>query len=391
MALAALGARLPQGMTGISVLFLLVEREGIGAAGALTAVYTLALGLAVPVSGRLVDRFGPGRVVRWSVLAYTAATAALLFATFGGATQPVTAAAAALTGASTPPLGPAVRAQWARLPAPVRRTGFALDAIFLDLCLIAGPVLASTLVAMHAALGVCAILLVTWAGVALLGSAVRPAATGPSPPPAGRHRPAGPFGPMRVAAYRRVAALMVLASCAIAGVAVGLPALAAVRDAPWAAGPLVAAFSVGSIVGGLYWGRRRSDGPRNGPAPVSALVPPLAALTLTLAVLPLAGTSPVLLLAVAPVAGLPVAAVLASLAIEAAARAPEGTATEAQAWLVSANTVGSAAAALLVTSLLGHGHSTVALLTPVALALVAAVAAPLLLRRAGRRPPESIE
>ncbi|MEV4755063.1 MFS transporter [Micromonospora sp. NPDC049559] len=398
VALAALGARLPQGMTGISVLFLLVEREGVRVAGALAAAYTLALGLAVPATGRLVDRFDPGRVVRWSVLAHTAATALLLLAAFGAAPPPVTAAAAALAGATTPPLGPAVRAQWTRLPGAVQRAGFALDAIFLDVCLIAGPVLASALVAVHAALGVCAILLVTWVGAVLLGQLVPSAGAASSTPPAaggavlasaGRDRPTGRLGPLRVAAYRRVAGLMVLASCAIAAVAVGLPALAAVRDAPWAAGPLVAAFSVGSILGGLYWGRRGHRAPggeRRAGERTGGLVPPFAALALTLAVLPLVGPHPVALLVAAPVAGLPVAAVLASLAVEAAARAPEGTATEAQSWLVSANTLGSAAAALLVTTLLGHGHPSWALLAPVGLALVAALAAPLLVpgRDAGR-------
>ncbi|GAB2950872.1 hypothetical protein GCM10027280_44180 [Micromonospora polyrhachis] len=375
LALAALGARLPQGMIGISILFLLADRADVRVAGALVAAYTLGFGLVAPVSGRLVDRLGAHRVIRVGMAVFLVTAGLLVLAAVRDAPVPLTVACAVLAGASMPPLGPAVRARWLGLPETYRRVGVALDAVLLDVCLIVGPVVASALVAVRPYLGVLAIVVITGIGAYLLLSVLR-VLPAPADGPGDQPRP-GWWGPLRSAAYRRLLVVMLFASCAIAAVAVGLPALAGVAGARWASGPLVAAFSVGSIVGGLLWGRwgRRSGEPAAARPGLTRLPVVLGALVLALAVLPLAGARPLVLLGLAPLAGLPVAVVLATLAMAAGQRAPAGTAIEAQSWLVSANTLGSATAALLTTGLLGRGHLTATLVAPAGLALVAALVA----------------
>ncbi|MGW0432642.1 MFS transporter [Micromonospora sp. NPDC003197] len=375
LALAAVGARLPQSMIGISILFLLANQEDVRVAGALVAAYTLGFGMVAPLSGRLVDRLGARRVIRVGMALFLVAAGLLVLAATRSAPVPLTVACAAVTGASMPPLGPAVRAHWLGLPETYRRAGVALDAVLLDVCLIVGPVVASALVAVRPYLGVLAIVVITGLGAYLLLSVLR-ALPARADEPTGQPGP-GWWGPLRSVAYRRLLVVMVFASCAIAAVAVGLPAFAGVANARWAGGPLVAAFSVGSIVGGLLWGRRgrRSGRPAEGGPTPTRLPVVLGALVVALAVLPLAGGRPLVLLALAPLAGLPVAVVLATLAMAAGQRAPAGTAIEAQSWLVSANTLGSAAAALLTTSLLGQGHLIATLVAPAGLALVAALVA----------------
>jgi MFS family permease len=369
LAVAAAGARLPQGMMGISMLFLLLDQRGPRTAGFAAACYTLGVGAAAPLTGRLTDRLGIRPVVVVATLVHSALVAILVVtATLGGNTA-VCLVGAALVGLALPPLGPAVRALWLRTPAvELRRVGAVVDAAMLDASLVVGPVAASALVAVRPYLGLLTAVGVTWVGAWFLISGHGRLRLVDEPAEDGGHRHV--LGCLRLRAVRRVLVVMVLASSAIASVAVGLPVLARLRGDGWAAGPLVGAFSVGSIIGALSWGRRRSN-----PSPPVRLAPALLGLALTLATLPVVGPHPVALLVTAPLAGLPVAVVLATLAMTAAAVAPPGSATEIQSWLVSANTVGSAVAALLATGLLARGEILLALGAPVLLAVLAVMIA----------------
>lgn len=369
LALATFGARLPQGMIGISILLLLAREQGIRTAGGVAACYTLGFGMIVPLSGRLIDRVGVGRVVPVMTLAHTASVLSLIAAAVQSRYTTLCLICGALAGVTGPPLGPAVRALWLQSPtAEMRRAGLALDTAFLSLSNILGPVAASALVAIQPSAGLLGVLAVTITGGYFLLSVHRH-----SPELGVRHDAdpgSGFWGPLRVSAFRSLLTVMLFASSAITSVAVGLPALAEINGAGRVSGLLVGAFSVGGVIGGIAWGRRNPHRSRQRRLPM-----PLLGLAVTLSLLPLAGDHPAVLLAVAPLAGLPVAIVLATLAMAAADSAPAGTATEAQSWLVTANTAGSAAAALLATDLLARGETRIALLVPTVLALLAAGAA----------------
>lgn len=371
LALATLGARLPQGMIGISLLLLLAREQGIRAAGGVAACYTLGFGMIVPLSGRLIDRVGVRRVVPVMTLAHTVSVLSLIAAAAQSGYTILCLICAALAGVTGPPLGPAVRALWLQSP-EMRRAGLALDTAFLSLSNILGPVTASALVAVHPSAGLLGVLLLTMTGGYFLLSVPER-----SPGPDARHGTGGLWGPLHVSAFRRLLTVMLFASSAITSVAVGLPALAEINGAGQVSGLLVGAFSVGGVIGGIAWGRR---GPRH--SRPHRLSMPLIGLAAAFSLLPLAGDHLAVLLAVAPLAGLPVAIVLAALAMAAADSAPAGTATEAQSWLVTANTAGSAAAAVVVTDLLARGEPRTALIVPTVLALMAAGAA-LLVRDGG--------
>ena len=146
------------------------------------------------------------------------------------------------------------------------------------------------------------------------------------------------------------------------------------HHALWAAGPLLAEVSAGSILGSLLLGARASPG---------RLPRLLACYAGGLAVLTAAGLYPPLLAVAAPLAGLFLGPVLATLFSEAAAAAPSGSGTETQAWLNSIMNGGAAAGAAAAGVLLGRPvlggagaiRPVLALALACALALGAAVSA----------------
>jgi hypothetical protein len=133
-------ARLPLAMLGIGLLVQAQHLSGsFPAAGVVTGVYAVAVGVGGPLLGGLVDRRG-----QTSVLLVSAAAAAALLIVL--AVQPVGAsliaqvALAAGVGLSTPPVGACLRA---RLPSLLRdaseiRAAFALEASVVELTFISG-------------------------------------------------------------------------------------------------------------------------------------------------------------------------------------------------------------------------------------------------------------
>ena len=132
-------------------------------AGAVTAIYGIALGVGGPFLGRLVDRRGPT-----TVLLVSAAVSALLLAAIAsltkGAPLGVLIPCAAGIGLATPPIGACLRTQ---LPVLVSDPGvagaaYALEASVVELTWIVGPPLALSIDALWcsgAALAVAGIIL----------------------------------------------------------------------------------------------------------------------------------------------------------------------------------------------------------------------------------------
>jgi MFS family permease len=379
LAVADVCARLPQGMTSLTLLLVAAQHAPMAVAGLVLAGYTLGAATTAPVRGRLADRRGLFPVAAVCAAGYTLALLGLLACSLARAPAGLLVAAAAAAGLLTPPLSPGVRSLWGvQAAAGLRQAAFAFDAAVYDLCYLLGPVLASALaagLAPAAALGL--VLVLTAAAVAAVHGR-----SGPDPAShAGRASRAGRdgslWGPLRSPALRRLLVTAALTNAALAATEVALTAYARDHHALWASGLLLAGVAAGSIMGSLLLGPRALG---NGSRRLPRL---LAGYTAGLAVLTAAGLYPPLLGVAAPLAGLCLGPALATLFSATASAAPHGSGTEAQAWINSIMNGGAAAGAALAG--LAASKPLLGLSLAAAAALAAAVTAAL--TTAERRSP----
>ncbi|WP_234380141.1 MFS transporter [Streptomyces sp. CMB-StM0423] len=257
---ATLVGRLPNGMAPVAILWWAVAADGsLAFAGLLSAVYGLAASLAQPVKGRLMDRHGQPAVHLPAALANSTLLAALpLTGSYGGPT----AATAVVVAASltTPALETGLRALWPSvLPDPgLRHAALALDTGSQGLLYIVGPPLAAALTTTHSP----ALALTATAALGLLGAVVVASA-----PPTRRWRPATAAGPAAETARRLANPGLVLLFVALTGIGFAIGAMnvwalamAERHQQGMLSGTLPAAFSAGSFLSGLVYGRRTWPG-----------------------------------------------------------------------------------------------------------------------------------
>jgi MFS family permease len=339
LAVADVCARLPQGMTSITLLLVAARHASMAVAGLVLAGYTLGAAVTAPVRGRLADRRGLLPVAGACGIGYALALLGLLGGSLARVPAGVLVATAAAAGACMPPVSPGVRNLWSvHAAAGLRQAAFALDAAVFDLAYITGPVLASALATgIDPAAAVGLVLVLTGVATAAIGRQSRPADSprgGPS-----RSLP----GPLRSAALRRLLVTAALVNAALSATEVALTAYARSHHALWASGPLLAGVSAGSILGSLLIAAR----PAAGGGAHRRLPRLLAGYTAGLAVLAAAGLYPPLLAVAAPLAGLCLGPTLATLFSGTASAAPQGSGTEAQAWINSIMNGGAASGAAL--------------------------------------------
>jgi predicted MFS family arabinose efflux permease len=366
LAIADAFARLPQGMVSLTVLLVAAEHASMAVAGLVVAGYTLGQAVTGPVRGRLADRYGLAKVAACCSLGYALALLALLAGAITRAPAGMLIGAATVAGLVNPPLSPGMRSLWsARAGTRFAQTAFALDAAVFDLAYITGPVLAGALatgLAPAAALGL--MLALTGTAVVIIGMQPRDRPAGH--PPQRRSRPRFP---LRSADLGRLLLTGALVNAALSATEVALTGYVRYHHALWAAGPLLAGVSAGSILGSLLLGARTLP---------DRLPRLLACYAGGLAVLTAAGLDPPLLAVAAPLAGFFLGPTLATLFSGAAAAAPSGSGTETQAWLNSIMNGGAAAGAAMTGALLagpGASRPILALALPFALALGAAASA----------------
>ncbi|MGI8507645.1 MAG: MFS transporter [Solirubrobacteraceae bacterium] len=331
-------ARLPLAMLSIGLLVHAQHLTGsFAAAGVVTGVYAIALGVGGPLLGQLVDRRG-----QTSVLLASATVAAALLVTIAvqpvGASLAVLIALAAGIGMAEPPVGACLRTQ---LPAVISdpsavRAAYAVEASVVELTFIFGPPLALCIGALWstgAAVAAGGIVLL----LATAAFAAQPASRSWRPAPAQR-RPRG--GSLRTPAMRTLVIILIAVGVLLGADEVAVVAAAKTLDSTTAAAPLLALWGVGSFAGGLL-AARLGGGART--AAGFTLV--LGALTAGhLALIPAAGS----LLALGGVlllAGAAIAPTEATIYVMVDHAAPAATITEAFAWLATAMAVGGAAGA----------------------------------------------
>jgi MFS family permease len=364
LAVADACARLPQGMVSITVLLVAAEHASMAVAGLVVAGYTLGQAVTGPVRGRLADRHGLIPVAICCAAGYALALLALLAGAMTAAPAGLLIAAATAAGLVNPPLSPGMRSLWSvRAGTRFAQPAFALDAALMNLGYITGPVLASALavgVSPAAALGV--LLALTGAAMVIIGR--QPREQHADHPP---ERPAWRRFPLWSGALGRLLLTAALVDAALSATEVAVTGYVRHHHALWASGPLLAEVSIGCILGSLLLGPRS----RSLPAMTAGFAGGLALLTA-------AGLDAPLLAVAAPLAGLFLGPVLATLFGSAAAAAPSGSGTETQAWLNSIMNGGAAAGAAIAGAVLsgaGASRPILALALACALALGAAASA----------------
>jgi predicted MFS family arabinose efflux permease len=352
-------------------IFLFVEHRthSYGAAATALAAFSISLGLAWPVHGRLIDVLGLRPVV--GVLAAAHATALALF--FLATRGPLwcTVLGVALVASTVSPMGSATRALWVQMlpPGPLLDRANAMEAALIEVLFMIGPALAGLLATAFGPL-VAALL----AGAILVTASVAFVTA----PAIGRLRPARPpTGEVRLrrSGWRApgIPAVLVaigLGASTFAVLQVTVPATIAADGMSSATGVMLLSLpSAASALGGLAYGTRRHVR-----APFERYLILLAAMCLCL--IPLTIPSPVGVLAACLfLAGLPQAAVSSEEFGLIGQLAPKNTINEtfalATTMIAMGETAGSLAAGALVTSV---GPASARILAPGAVLLAIGMA-----------------
>jgi MFS family permease len=313
-------------------------------AGALAA----GSGVGAPVQGRLVDAFGQRRVLVPLGFVHAAALGAIVAGTEAGAPVAVLIACGFVAGFAIPPTSSVLRSMWPALLQDrphLLQAAYALDSVLIELIFILGPLvtaLIATVLAPPAALVVSAASVV----VGTIGFTALPPSRAMRPAPRGER--AGRLGALSSPGVRTLVLTSLPMGVGIGICEVALPAFSDASGAAATAGLLLATWSLGSAVGGLFYGAWPNRPPlQHVHLAVTALLP--------LSLLPLAAAPsvPVMALLVIP-AGMFIAPLLATRNEMVGWVAPPGARTEAYTWPVTAFVggiaIGSALAGAIVES-----------------------------------------
>jgi MFS family permease len=366
VALPAYLGRLTPSMTSLA-LVLVVERQtgSFAVAGAATAAYYLAVALTAPVAGRVIDRLGAARVLVVSGVLYPAVLLVIAFGPRWGLGAVGIQIACAVAGLTVPQLATVVQSLWARLlpEGEARQAAYSTESVVTELVFIVGPLLVSLFVL----LGDPAYALLAAAACSAIGAFGVASSPLLRRPPSEHNAMAGWTGPLRSTGMR----VLLIAFTAIATIYGLVPlvvtAFAQERDQPAAVGVLMALWSVGGIVGALWYGGRHWKVPawQQFLWAVALLAGSLAPLTVAQGFTDLGLYMVLSGLAVAPVG------VLAMQLV--AGVAPPETRTEAFGWMNTANyagfAIGSSLGGLAVESV-GQRFAALAPSAAVLLALV---------------------
>jgi MFS family permease len=361
--LASLIGRLPMG--AIALLLILRTREVTGsyaAGGIVAGANAVAQGLFAPVLGRLIDRRGQS-----GVIAATGGVFALSMGGFAvlpdGASPAWAIAFAVVAGASYPPLGPALRSLWtARLEdSDVRHAAFSFEAVVFEVVYIAGPLLFVSLIG-------------AWslsAAVAATGVLAVAGSTAFAGAPLAREWRAEEsardlLGALRSPAVRVLIGAFLLFGITVAAIEMGVVAFAETRDARGSLGPMLGAWGLGSMIGGLV--AARSGAPAQPGLRLAQLFGGLAVVCLPLV---LAGGL-LSLSALLLVSGLFIAPSL-SLAFGLVGQvAPAGRVTEAYTWAATGVACGAGGGSAVAGALVEAAGTTQAFAFGAAAAALAA-------------------
>lgn len=251
---SALVARMPQGMSGLAVLLLVRgATHSYALAGLAVGAESLAVAASAPVLGRAIDRRGRLWVFSRCIVGYALTNLLLVVAASARAPGGVLVVLSGCVGATLPPVAPAVRALLRDVftDVSVRESAYALESVAQELVWVTGPLVVAVVIAFFPP--AVAVLLV--GAVGALGTALFVRV----PFVRERREAGGQAHHGRALASRPLRLLLVpvaLTGLGLGSTEVGLPALALHVGSRSAAGLLLALWSLGSLLGGLWYGSR---------------------------------------------------------------------------------------------------------------------------------------
>lgn len=244
--------RLAYGMLPLSLLFTIQHATGSFAQAATGMALNGLASLSMPLKARAIDRYGQRLIVPLiTVTAVTALSAGAYLAESHATAGPTWWALGLAVGLASPPLGPCMRAQWRSLVSEKEiASAYSLDAVCEEALYLIGPMLAAGILAVapaHLGLLIAVVLL----GIGAAGLAVSPVAAHSREP---RRQPWG-RGPLRRRSLLGLLLIMAAAGAVTASIYTATAARALAVDHPEYAGFADAAVALGSVIGGLAWGR----------------------------------------------------------------------------------------------------------------------------------------
>ena len=256
---SALLGRLPQGMSSLAILLLVRgATHSYAAAGIAVGAYALASAALAPVQGRLIDRHGRARVLLPVASTQLAVVILLVLAAHWDAGAALLVLISGIAGALVPSIAPTVRALLRDVVQEpgARESAYSLESVSQELVWILGPFLVALLVAVTTP----SVALLLLGAICVTGTFVFVR----SPLAAGRPVLAEHGTRSHVLANRPLRTLLgpiALIGFGLGACEVGLPSLALHAGSRSASGVLLALWSLGSLLGGLWFGSRRWQSP----------------------------------------------------------------------------------------------------------------------------------
>lgn len=343
-------ARMPISMVGIGILMYVESARGnYTLAGAVSATGAIASAVGGPITSRLTDRFGQHRVLPWQIFIVVTAAAALIFTIPSNLPAIFIFIFATISGFFAPSIGALVRARWTALlvSGPVLITAFSVESMIDEIIFVIGPTVAAfTSVNIHpAAPQVIAVVFLLIGGSWLISMR-------DTEPPINQQQ----VKHGKPVVFRNGLLWLVfihfLAGIFFGSIETTMIAFSDFAGVPVAAGFLLALWSIGSLIGGIFYGA--SD---------FKLPLPKQLILISLVLIPPAVIVPfvdslAVLAVMSVMAGFGIAPLLISAASIAQQRAGDGRTTEAIASMYSGIGVGFAFAASSAGWLIdNHGTS----------------------------------
>jgi len=255
IAIASVVGRLPIGIAGLAIMLMMQAATGSFVdSGIATAGYIGGLAALAPFVGRYIDRHGPQKVLRLSMLIYPAAMAILIAAALWRAPKPLLGVVAFLAGASYPPITVIMRTLLRQLLRDDERlqSAYSLESVLIETIFIAGPLLVALFVAIAhpaAAVGFAGLCATTGTWLFLRSPAMRRWTIEPP-------RASSLLGPLSTPGLPPLLLVILLYSAGFGLFEIGVTGYAAERGSPWVAGVMLGLASVGSATGALAYGSR---------------------------------------------------------------------------------------------------------------------------------------
>lgn len=363
---SALLARLPMSMLGLAIVFAVEASTGrYGQAGVVSGACLLGQAAGAPLQARLADRWGQTRLLLPVLAAHgTALGAFTLLVSDQG--MPVLVVLAVAAGITLPSFGSLVRARWARLHTgtPSLQTAYALESVLDEVVFVFGPPLVTmlaTVVAPRSGLLCCLALTLTGGVLYALQRRTDP---GPRPARLANQVVAARF-PVFMLTW--IGVTFVFMGAIFGSVEVTTVAFTEEAGSPGAAGVVLAAYSLGSLIAGLAAGTVRwRSGPRRRFLIGQAV--------LAVAMLPMPWVStPVLLGVLMFLAGFAIAPTLIAGFSLVESEVPAPRLTEGLAWVSTALSAGVAGGAAVSGPIIDGPGPSAAFGVPVAAGVLATV------------------